>query len=414
MASDPAPTGTPASALDGVRVLDLADPAGVYCGKLLADLGADVIRVEPPGGDTSRTLPPFFAGEPGPENSLFHWHYNANKRGITLDLQGPEGRDLFLRLAATSHIVIETFKPGFLQNLGLGYDILHAAQPVLILVSITPFGQTGPYSEFLGSELINQASGGLLWMCGWPNRPPVMAGGGLAMHQVSGEAAAAALLALYSAEETGEGQHIDVSAQAAMPLTLMTGLYDFFSTGRQREGRIGNRITAPLNGMFACRDGWLDFRVRGRPGQWEQIVEWLESAGMAEDLAAEAWREHAFRAEAEHAAHINEIFQRFLMTLDRETAMDGGQRRGFEVGAVYSAEDLIQDRQLQARAFWTELEHPQLGQSFVYPGAPYTLSETPWRLERPAPLLGEHNESVYGELGLRQHELARLHETHVI
>jgi benzylsuccinate CoA-transferase BbsE subunit len=403
------------AALDGVRVLDLAGPGGVYCGKLLADLGADVIRVEPPSGDESRRVEPFYRGERTPETSLFHWHFNANKRGITLDLSKADGRRLFQRLAGISDILVETFKPGYLDVLGLGFESLRATNRRLVLVSITPFGQTGPYSQFEGGELLAQASGGLLWMCGWPDRPPVMMGGRPAMQQASSEAAAGALIAFYAAEESGEGQRVDVSAQACMPMTLMTSVLDFYVTGGRRQPRIGNRPARPLNGMFACKDGYVDFRFRGRPGQWDRFVGWLDAAGMAEDLGEDRWRDRDYREIPENMNHIHEVFQRFLLGFTREEAMDIGQRNGYEVGAVYTADDILHDPQLEARHFWVDLEHENLGRTFRYPGGPYILSQTPWRLSRRAPLLGEHNAEIYGGLlELSNAELAALRSAEVI
>ena len=417
MTSSPS-TNEPAAVpgpLDGVRVLDLAGPPGVYCGKLLADLGADVIRVEPPGGDESRRLEPYYRDEPSPESSLFHWHFNANKRGITLNLETTGGRRLFQRLAELSQIIVETFKPGHLAGLGIGYESLREINPGLVFVSITPFGQTGPYSGFDGGELISQASGGLLWMCGWPDRPPVMMGGRPALHQASAEAAAGALIAFYDAEQSGDGRHVDVSMQACMPMTLMTSVLDFYVTGARRQPRIGNRQGRPLNGMFACADGHVDFRFRGRPGQWERFVAWLDSAGMAEDLSEPRWLDRDFRDLPESVTHINDVFQRFLMRLTREEAMDLGQRGGYEVGAVYSAEDILRDPQLEARQFWVDVEHEELGSSFRYPGGPYVLSETPWQLRRRAPLLAEHNGDVYGGvLGMASGEIAALSNIGVI
>jgi len=411
----PVATGDQAGALEGVRVLDLAGPTGVYCGRLLAGLGAEVIRIEPPAGDESRRVAPFFSFPPRPvgegrgEVSLFDWHFNAGKLGVTLDLERTGGQSLFRRLAGAADVVIETFRPGYLEDRGLGYEQLKTANAALILVSITPFGQSGPFSQFEGGELIAQAAGGLLWMCGWPDRPPVMMGGWPAMHQASAEGAAAALMALYAAEESGEGQHIDVSAQACVPMTLMTSMFDFYITKARRHPRIGNQQARPLNGMYKCRDGYVDFRFRGRPGQWERLVSWLDSAGMAEDLGEERWRDRSYRDEPEHTQHINAVVQRFLNGLTREEAMDRGQRAGYEVGAVYTAEDLLRDPQLEARRFWVDLDNDELGRSFRYPGGPYVLSETPWRLDRRAPLLGEHNASVYGGLlGLSAADLESL------
>ena len=402
-------------ALTGLRVLDLAGPMGVYCGKLLADLGADVIRVEPPQGDASRRLTPFYEDEPGLERSLFHWHYNANKRGVTLDITTRDGQALFKRLASSAGIVIETFRPGYLDGLGLGFEALKVANPAIVLVSITPFGQTGPYRDYQGEELIGQASGGLLWMCGWPDRPPVMMGGNPAMHQASAQAAAAALIALELAEASGEGQHVDVSVQAAMPMTLMASMFDYHATGVVRRPRIGDRYVTLMNGLFACSDGYVDIRFRGRPEHWERLVAWMDSAGMAEDLGDEQWSHHAFRSSPENFPHVHEVFARFVATLTKEEAMDQGQRAGLVAGAVHTAKDLLKDPQLQARQFFVEVEHEEIGRSFVDLGGPYRLSGTPWQLSRRAPLLGEHNVEVYKtELGVSQDQIETLRAAEII
>jgi crotonobetainyl-CoA:carnitine CoA-transferase CaiB-like acyl-CoA transferase len=261
----------------------------------------------------------------------------------------------------------------------------------------------------MGEELIGQAAGGLLYMCGWPDRPPVMMGGWPAMHQASAEAVAGTLLALEYREQTGEGQQVDVSVQASLPLTLMVAMPEFYATGALRQPRVGDGHPSALNGMFAVRDGYIDIRFRGRPAQWEQLVGWMDSKGMAGDLGDEQWRDPAHRRDADNARHIDELFQQFILQFDREDAMDLCQRNAVEAGAVYTAEDLLRDPQLQARDFFVDVEHPDLGTSITYPGGPYTLSETPWRLSRRAPLLGEHNLEIYeGELGLSRDEIAFL------
>ena len=400
---------TPPGALEGLRVLDLAGPMGAYCGKLIADLGADVIRVEPPDGDVSRQLPPFYQGQPGPERSLYYWHFNTNKRGVTLNLDTPSGRDLFRELAKTADVVVETFQPGYLSSIGLGYEDLEKINPRLILTSITPFGQTGPFKDYLGDELTGQASGGLLWMCGWPDRRPVMMGGGPAMHQASAEGAAGTLIALEWREATGEGQQVDVSVQACMPLTLMTSMPEYHRMGRLRQPRVGNFHGSALNGMFACADGYADFRFRGRPGQWERVVDWLKSEGMQDDLEDEKYRDPVLRREKEIFEHVDDVFQKFIVRYNREDAMDMSQRKGLEVGAVYTAEDILNDPQLKARDFFVQVEHDNWGKTFSYPGGPYTLSRTPWRIRRRAPILGEHNAEIYsGELGVSREKLATL------
>src|SRR5581483_5474950 len=236
-----------------------------------------------------------------------------------------------------------------------------------------------------------------------------MMGGGPAMHQASAEAAAGTLIAVEAREQIGRGQQVDVSVQACMPLTLMTSMPEFFTLGSLRKPRVGDFHGSALNGMFACADGYADFRFRGRPAQWNNFVAWLDAEGMAEDLGEEKWRDPIFRRQPENYPHIDEVFQRFIVRFNREEAMDTAQRKGIEVGAVYTAEDIVADPQLKARSFFVEVEHEQHGRTLLYPGGPYTLSETPWRLRRRAPILGEHNDEIYGgELGLTETELRGL------
>jgi crotonobetainyl-CoA:carnitine CoA-transferase CaiB-like acyl-CoA transferase len=340
---------------------------------------------------------------------LFHWHFNASKRGITLDVSSNDGKALFKRLVATADVVVETYPPGYLQSVGLGYDALNAERSGIIVTSVTPFGQTGPYRDYQGEELIGQATGGLLWMCGWPDRPPVMMGGWPALHQASTQAAAGTLIALEFRDQTGEGQHVDVSVQASMPLTLMASMPEYHRLGVLRQPRVGDFHGSALNGMFACSDGYADFRFRGRPGQWERIVEWMAAVDMADDLGDERYRDPRYRRQADVYPHIDEVFQRFIARFTREEAMDTAQRQGIEVGAVYTVEDMLRDPQLRARNFFVDVEHDDLGRSFVYPGPPFVLSETPSRIRRRAPLLGEHNVEIYiNELGLSRADLASL------
>jgi crotonobetainyl-CoA:carnitine CoA-transferase CaiB-like acyl-CoA transferase len=186
----------------------------------------------------------------------------------------------------------------------------------------------------------------------------------------------------------------------------MASMPEYYALGVLRQPRVGDFHGSALNGMFACSDGYADFRFRGRPQQWNGLVKWLDSHGMADDLGEERWRDNAFRRQTENYRHIDEVFQRFIVRFTREEAMDTAQRNGLEVGAVYTAEDILKDPQLQLRQFFVDLDHEELGRSFQYPGGPYALSETPWRLRRRAPLIGEHNTEVFeGDLGLSRAEV---------
>ncbi len=398
------------SALAGVRVLDLAGPMGVYCTKLLADLGADVVRIEPPGGDRVRDLGPFLGDVPDRELSLYWLHFNTSKRGVTLNLETADGRELLRRLAARADVLVETFAPGYLEGIGLGYEQLHELNPRLIVTSITAYGLAGPYRDYQATDLTGMAAGGLLYECGWPDRPPVNMGANQAYHQTGAQAAAATLLALHARLWSGQGQQIDVSMQECLPMCMLTRMPVFAQTG-EYEGRGGDIHRGALQGVFPCKDGYADVRLRARQGVWQRALAWIQTAGMAQDLIDPAYENFDYRRR--NAQHIDDVFRAFFLILTKEELMDQGQRNGLIVGAVYTAEDIAGDPQLAARQFFVDV--PRNGQTLRLPGAPFRLGETPWAVRRPAPAIGEHNLEVYhGELGLSREELLALKQAGAI
>ncbi len=400
--------------LAGTRVLDLAGPSGLYCTKLLADLGADVIKAEQPDGDPTRRRGPFLHEDPAEGNSLYFYHYNTNKRSITLDIEPPDGRALLRRLPGAADVLVETFDPGYLDGLGLGYQSLKADNPRLVFCSITPFGQTGPYRDYKGSDLVAQAMGGVLYLCGWPDRPPVNMGGSQAYHQAGAQAAVGVLLALNGREVTGSGQHVDVSIQECLPMCLLVRLPTYLITG-EYEHRGGDSHRSPMFGVFPCRDGYVDIRFNPRRDRWGRALAWINAAGMAGDLVEDRYDDFEYRARPEVARHIDEFFRAFFLTLTKEDLMDQAQRHGLVVGAVYRGEDIVRDPQLQAREFFVPLHHPDPDETIIYPGAPYRLSQTPWQLRSPAPALGQDNLIVYQqELGLSTEEMVALKQGGVI
>lgn len=401
-------------ALDDVRVLDMGGPPALYCTKLLADLGADVIKIEPPEGDPARRIGPFFRDEPHPEKSLYWFHFNTNKRSVTLNLEVADGREIFRRLARRADILIETFPPEHLDKVGLGYSVLREVNSRLIHVSITPFGQTGPWKNYKASDLIGVAAGGLMYVCGWPDRPPVRMGGSQAYHQASFHATAGTLIALYDRLTTGEGQHVDVAMHEAVPLSLIVTVFDYLARGIIRK-REGNQFDIPAQGLFQCRDGYVDSRVLFYSGNWERVVQWMDSEGMAGDLKEEQWSNPEYRRQASAIQHINELFGAFVAKHTKQEIFEEGQRRGLVVARVNTAEDVAQDPHLAARRFFVPVAHPELGCTLQYLGAPYRLSETPWAIKRRAPLLGEHNTEIYeGELGLSKQDVLVLKQGGII
>jgi crotonobetainyl-CoA:carnitine CoA-transferase CaiB-like acyl-CoA transferase len=401
-------SGATNAALGDLRVLDLTGPLGVYCTKQLADLGAEVIKIEPPGGDLSRAIGPFYRDEPDPEKSLFWFHFNTNKKSITLDIGSPDGKELLAALARTADVVVETFQPGYLDALGLGYASLREANPGLILTSITPFGQTGPYRDFYASDLIGLAMGGFLFICGWEDEPPTRVACSQAYNVASANACAATLLALYHRDMTGQGQHVDVSMQqcVAAGLQWVTQMYDLQKRIMVRSGRMG----VPLN---ECKDGWAMVIPMV---DWDDFVGWLESGGGAADLTTdERYRDHEYQMRPEVRQHILEVTDRFTMSHDKKLVCEEGQKRHVIAIPCNSAKDVVENPQLVTRRFFVDVEHPELGDTLTYPGAPYRLSKTGWSIRRRAPLAGEHNAEVYRDrLGLTAQEIDSLRERRII
>ena len=250
--------------LGDIRVLDLTGEAGVYCTKLLADLGADVLRIEPPGGHPMRNLGPFVNNEPDPDKSLYWFHFNTSKRGITLNPENADGRKIFKRLVESAHVLVETFPPGYMEKIGLGYDVLKEVNPRLIYTAITPFGQTGPYRNFLASDMVAQAMGGLMFLAGFPEDPPYQLGCSQAYHSASVHAAVGTMIALYAADDIGQGQFVDVSLQESVLMSMETAMqhYDIRKEIRQRVGR--EEPTVPGIGLYPCKDGYVFSYVVGQ------------------------------------------------------------------------------------------------------------------------------------------------------
>jgi len=389
------------AALGDLRVLDLAGPIGLYCTKQLADLGADVIKIESPGGDPARKLGPFYHNEVDPEKSLYWFHFNTSKKSITLNLETPDGRELFKKLVKDADIVVETYQPGYLDSLGIGYEVLKEINPGLIMTSITAFGQTGPYKDFKGSDLVGLAMGGFLFICGWEDEPPSRAGASQAYNIASIHSTAGTLIALYNRDVTGEGQHVDVSMQQCIAHSLqwVTQMYDLQKRIMVRSGRLG----VPLQ---ECKDGWANFIALF---DWNLLVDWLKSGGGAADLDDDKFKDMDYQIRPEVREHITEVTDAFTKSHDKKWVCEEGQKRGIIAIPCSNAKDVLENPQLLERDFFVEVKHPELRDTLKYPGAPYRFAETPWRIRRRAPLIGEHNSEVYGkELGLTPEQMALL------
>ena len=412
----------------GLRVLELADEKGQWCGKLMADLGADVIKIEPPGGAEARSMGPFLDDIPHRERSLYFWHYNTSKRGITLDLEAADGRELFRQLAGTADLVLETYSPGYLPSLGLGYDDLSKQNPKLIMCSLTPFGQTGPWKDFKTCDLVHLAAGGQMGECGYdevdhPDRPPIAVGGGQSWHTGSHYAYMAITAVLVARDFTGEGQYIDASIHEALALTtenavpnyIFNGVRVFRHTGRHSSAReidteyvSGKELPTKDDGHYATT-AWSTPMLQ--PAALKKVADWMDEFGMAKEL-----REYETPDSiAENKVRIYEIIEDFFRSMSGNDLWHGAAKIGLPWAYIRSCDELIDDPHLRERDFYVELEHPELGRTFTYPGAAVLYKGSPWRISRRAPLVGEHNEEILcGELGLSKAKLTILTESKVL
>jgi len=382
------------------RVLDLTDEKGFLCGKIFADLGADVVKVEPPGGDPARQKGPFYRDTPGPENSLFWMAYNAGKRSITLDLNKVVDRNRLKQLVQKADFLLESYEPGFLQELGLNYEVLAQLNPKLIMVSITPFGQTGPRAHWKGPDIVPWAMGGYMWMTGEPGRAPVRISQPPQSYlHASGIGAAACLIALQHRVNTGVGQHIDVSAQQC-PSWMLTNAYTFWDLKKEilhRAGVLRHFGNVHIKTLWKAKDGYISFMFSGgaigAKGQ-SRVVELMDQEGLAEDwLKNHNWGEmDALSSSPDSLEKITEAFSGYFETKTKAELLSMAIEGGIMIGPVNTVVDVLQDPQLKAREYWTEVTYPELSTSIRYPGAPVKMSKTPWKIRGRAPLMGEHNQ----------------------
>lgn len=413
------------SALPPYRVLDLTEGGCLLGGKMLGDLGADVIKIESPDGSASR-IAPYYKDIPDPEKSLFWIAYNTNKRGITLNITKSEGQELFKQLAKQADVVIESFEPGYLSKLGLGYDDLCKIKPDIIMTSITQFGQSGPKAQRKGSDLTAWASGGYMNTCGEPDRAPVWMSFPQSGLTGGTEAAVGVLTALWHRRRTGEGQQVDVSLQeCGMSPTL--NILPMWSVSKVDYKRVGGYLFIPTTGVrqplyFRCKDGHAMVLVQGGNEPFisssARLVKWMAEEGMAPDWLTKVNWQSDYSASAltqELADRTGEAIEKFTLTKIKAELYDIGANKNILIAPLSSTEDISEDIQLQYRGFWIKVDHPELKEALTYCGPFIRMSETPIVVRRRAPLIGEHNQEIYvKELGLSQVELNTLKQKRII
>ncbi|MBI3303863.1 MAG: CoA transferase [Deltaproteobacteria bacterium] len=406
----------------GYRMLDLSDEKGMLCGKIFADMGVEVIKVERPGGDPARTLPPFYQDEPDPEKSLFWFAYNAGKKSVTLDLSTSDGRAVFQDLVKVSDFVLESFPVGYLDSLGLGYEALSRLNPRIILTSLTPFGDTGPGRDQQVDDLVLWATGGMMAIMGERDRPPVRMNLLQSYFHASAEAAVGSMVAHYPRELTGEGQHVVVNMQACIVWTLMNEQAYPILHGNsvQRNGVFVGSEGMRQRTVFPCKDGQITLLLAGGPLAFSlrAFVKWMDEKGMAPKWMAEKdwsmWGPATFmNAKGEEVQReidaIEAAVTAFLMTMTKAEIYAEALKRRILLAPVATVADITASEQLAARNFFVPISHKDLGVTISYPGPFAKLSETPLAVAGRAPHIGEHNGEVYGEtLGYSKEKLLAL------
>lgn len=396
--------------LEGIRILDLTQGVtGPYATKLFADCGADVVKIERPGGgDPARRLGPFPGDEPHPERSGMFLELNTGKRSVTLNLRTRTGQRLLQQLAADTDLVIESFRPGAIARLGLGIEVLQAVRPQAALVSISNFGQHGPYRDFDADDLLAYAMGGVLSTTRAAGREPIKIGLYAPLFLVGGVAAAFTFGAFTAARRAGRGQHVDIS------------IHDVLASSQDRGGPAlaaweytrtipvltNTRAGALPSGVYPCMDGYLQVNMHLQ--WWPRLCQMLDRPDLVDD---ETWTGRLL--DPEFGGEVDALLYPWLLERTKQQVMEAGQAVGMPWGAINTAADVFRDPHLRAREFFVSLEHPSAG-ALEYPGLPFRLLGTPGALRR-APLLGEHTVEVLEErLGYTRAEIVQLRQRDVI
>ena len=396
------------------RVLDLADEKGVYCGKLLGDLGAEVIKIEPPGGDTMRFRGPFHKGDIHPEKSLPFLYFNTSKGSITLNIEDSTGQTIFKRLVEKADVVVESFPVGYLAELGLDYPALKKINPRLVMTSITPFGQKGSLAKSKAIDINIMAMSGYMQLVGEPHDKPLTLGGEQSYYPGAQYGAAGTLAALYHRDgQSGKGQHVDISMQEAMITFYHEQMpVAMWRKSKENIARVGSMdaMVTPC-GLYPCKDGWISLCVV-TPLEWDTLAQWIYEVTGNEEVRQEQYK-GGLISRMPVRDMVNVMVIDFTDRLTGRELFLEGQKRKLVVMPVNDVPSLVDDAQLNARGFWVELDHAAVGKMKYPRGALY--SDVIGAPAKAAPLIGEDNERIYcSELGYSKDDLAVLRTTGVI
>ncbi len=412
----------PSELLKGFRLLDLTDEKGALCGKMFADLGAEVIKVEPPGGCSTRRIPPYLEDKADADHCLYSIAYHTGKKSVTANLATADGRALVADLASHSDFMVESHPLAYLDSIGLGYDVLAQRNPRLIYASITPFGDTGPGKNYNWADIVTWAAGGMMYLMGEEGKPPLQMSLPQAGLHAGAEASVAMMLAHYPRQIDGLGQRIVVNMQACIVWTLMNEQAMPFLHGNHlsRTGIFVGSADARRKMVYQCKDGHISILISGGTtfgNSTKALIAWMGENGFGSDWMQTkdwiSWVPGVFMKMTEQdykeIEDLESTIQRFLLTMTKHEIYAQGLKRRIFLAPVANVADVAADDQLKARDFWIGVPHDTLGRTLTFPGPFAKMSATPIGSTKRAPRVGEHSEEVYrGLLGLMPERLTKL------